>query len=163
MLTRYRLDKMYMYGKVILPTDGSELSFKGVKEGLKFAKKMDIPAVAVYVIKPSSYSYSFSGHEMGGLEVTDKEFLREGFRKQGKKVLKKVKEEADKMGVSLEGNVIEGIPYDEITKLADKGDIIYMSSHGRSGLSSVLLGSTTDRVIKNSRATVAVVKANNNG
>ncbi len=150
-----------MYGKVIIPTDGSELSFIGVKEGLKAAKRFNIPAVVVYVIKPSSYSISFSGHEMGGLEVSDKEFLREGFRKQAKKVLSKVKKEADKMGVSLEGNVVEGIPYQEITKLADKNDIIYMSSHGRSGLSSVLIGSTTDRVIKESKATVAVVKANN--
>lgn len=149
-----------MYEKVILPTDGSKLSYLGVREGLRAAKTLGIPAIAIYVIKPTSYSVSFSGPEIGAVEAQELKYLREGFMNQGKKILEKIGEEAEKMGVSMEKKVVEGVPYREITELAGKKDIIYMSSHGHSGLSSVFLGSTTDRVIKHSKATVAVVKAN---
>jgi len=53
-----------MYGKVVLPTDGSKISYVGVKEGLKAAKMYDIPALAVYVIKPDTYSEGFIEDEM---------------------------------------------------------------------------------------------------
>ncbi|MFO8110064.1 MAG: universal stress protein [Thermoplasmata archaeon] len=148
-----------MYGKVVVPTDGSELSYLGVEEGLRAAKLYDIPAVAVYVINPSSYSLTFAGNELGGLESFDRELIREGLIKQGKNHLKTVEERAKKIGVSLKTKVVDGIPHQEINKLADEDDVIYMSSHGWSGLSSIFLGSTTERVIKHSKATVAVVKA----
>ncbi len=149
---------MFMYKKMILPTDGSELSFVGVEEGLEAAKKFDIPVVAIYVIKPSSYSHGMMGQEMEGMNISTQEMLREGFVKQGENVLEKVKMKAEDIDVELKTKLTEGTPYDEITKLANEKDIIYMSSHGRSGLSSLFLGSTTDRVIKHTRCTVAVVR-----
>ncbi len=152
-----------MYKKMILPTDGSKLSFVGVEEGLRAAVKFGIPAVAIYVIKPGSYTHGMMGQEMEGMSVMTQEMLRDGFVKQGEKVLEKVKEKADELGVELKTKLAEGIPYDEITKVAHEDDIIYMSSHGRSGLSSLFLGSTTDRVIKHTRCTVAVVRPKDDG
>ncbi len=149
-----------MYGKVILPTDSSELAHVGVEEGLKAAKKFGIPAVAIYVLSPSSYSQSYIGYEMADVDVGAHEAIRNGLKKQGEKILNKVKREADEIGVELKTKLVEGTPYKEICKLADKNDIIYISSHGRSGISSLFLGSTTNRVIKHTKATVAVVKAN---
>ncbi len=150
-----------MYGKMILPTDGSEVAHAGVEEGLRAAKIFDIPVIAVYVITPSSYSQSHIGYEMEDMDFSAYEIIRNGLKKQGENVLKRIKKEADKLGVKLETKLVEGRPYKEITKLADKNDVIYISSHGRSGISSLFLGSTTDRVIKHTKATVAVVKPKN--
>lgn len=158
MFTIIKIHMLNMYGKVILPTDGSEVAHAGVEEGLKVAKKFGIPAIAVYVISPSSYSQSHIGYEMEDMDFNAYDIIKNGLKKQGENVLKRVKKEADEIGVKLQVKLIEGRPYKEITKLADKDDIIYISSHGRSGISSLFLGSTTDRVIKHTKATVAVVK-----
>ncbi|MFO7791643.1 MAG: universal stress protein [Candidatus Saliniplasma sp.] len=150
-----------MYGKMILPTDGSELAHVGIEEGLKAAKKFDIPAVAIYVLSPTSYSHSYIGYDMGDIDVGAHEAIRKGLKKQGEKVLKEIEKDADEIGVKLKTKIVEGTPYKEICRLAKKDDIIYISSHGRSGISSLFLGSTTDRVIKHTKATVSVVKAKN--
>lgn len=147
-----------MYNKVILPTDGSTLSMKGVEEGLKAAKVFGIPAVTVFVINPSSYSQGILGQEIEGVSFSSQKMLREGFFKHGERILEKVKENADSLGVELETEISEGKPFDKITEIAGEDDIIYISSHGRSGLSSLFIGSTTDRVIKHSKCTVAIVR-----
>jgi len=144
-----------MYKKVILPTDGSKASLAGVKEGLRAAKMLDIPAVSIYVFRPDLYSQV----RLERVDFTARELLIKDLKKLAEHKLNMVEKMADEMGVNIETEIVEGLPHEEITKFADKGDIIYMSSHGRSGLSSVFLGSTTDRVIKNSKTTVAVVRS----
>lgn len=150
-----------MYEKVVVPTDGSDLSLKGVKEGLETAKSHGIPALCIYVIKPSSLSESGGRYRFDEFGTEAIEVMREQRKKTGKKVLEKVKEMAEEEGVDLKTKLVEGLPYEEITSHAGENDIIYMCSHGRSGISSIFLGSTTDRVIKHTKSTVAVVKANN--
>lgn len=149
-----------MYGKVILPTDASDLSLVGVKEGLKAAKIYDIPAIAVYVLTPDTMS-GMAAHRFEDLGQETVAVLRDHRKKQGEKILKHVQELADDLGVKLKTKTEEGEPYEVITALANDNDIIYMCSHGRSGISSIFIGSTADRVIKHTDATVAVVKAKN--
>ncbi len=148
-----------MYEKVIVPTDGSDLSLVGLKEGLEAARAYDIPAVAIYVIPPDTLS-GVAAHRFEDTTQETIDILNEHQKKKGKKVLEKAKEIADDMGIELETRMKEGEPYEEITAIANKNDIIYICSHGRSGISSLFIGSTTDRVIKHTESTVAVVSAN---
>lgn len=147
-----------MYEKVIVPTDGSELSLIGLKEGMKAAKTYDIPAVAIYVLAPETQTGVGIGTALfDDMNEETINTLHEHRKKEGKKVLEKVKKIAEEMDIELDTEIKKGEPYEEITALADENDIIYMSSHGRSGISSLFIGSTTDRVIKHTESTVAVV------
>lgn len=147
-----------MYDKVILPTDGSDLSFLGVEEGLEAAKKFDIPALAVYVIPPSSLTAASARYRFDEFGKKMIDVRNEQLEKEGKKVLEEVKKKADDREVSLETTIEQGEPFEEITKLTGENDIIFISSHGRSGISKVLLGSTTSRLLKHTQATIAVVR-----
>lgn len=138
-----------MYKRVILPTDGSECARKGVIEGLDMASELDIEAVAVYVINSSEYK--------GLHHESIKHSAKHGLKEQGKKALDEVEKLAEEKGVELEIKVMEGVPYKKITQVADKDDIIYISTHGLSGFSNLFLGSTTERVLKNTETTVSVV------
>lgn len=148
-----------MYDRVILPTDGSDLSFLGVQEGLEAAVKFGIPAVAVYVIPPSALTEGSGRYRFEEFGKNMVEIRNEQIEKEGKKVLSEVKEKADKMGVELKTQIKKGEPFEEITEITDKNDILYISSHGRAGISKVFLGSTTSRILKHTEATVAVVRA----
>jgi len=139
-----------MYERVIIPTDGSRCAMKGVVEGLDMAKDLGIEAVAVYVIDRGEYE--------GLHHESIKRSAMRGFKKRGRDALRSVKEAADKRGVDLKTKVLEGVPYKEINGVAERNDIIYISTHGFSGFSHLFLGSTTERVLKNTKSTVAVVR-----
>ncbi|MFP3871627.1 MAG: universal stress protein [Candidatus Aenigmatarchaeota archaeon] len=138
-----------MYDKVILPTDGSVCAMKGVREGLEMAEKLDIEALSIYVLDRSEYE--------GLHHESIKSTVKGGFKEKGEEALEKVKEAAKERDVELETRIVEGTPYKEITRAAGDNDIIYISTHGLSGFTHMFLGSTTERVLKNTENTVAVV------
>jgi nucleotide-binding universal stress UspA family protein len=75
--------------------------------------------------------------------------------------LGKIKAEAKAAGVKCESvTTISSVPYDAIAKQAKKSkcDLIMMASHGRKGLSSILLGSETSKVLTHSTLPVLVVR-----
>jgi len=133
-----------MYEKIILPTDGSEFAMKGVKEGLEVAAKLDIPAVAVHVI------------EFGDIKIAGD--ITSHFEEEAAEALDKVEDVADEMGVELDKKLFKGAPYKKITDLAGENDIIYIASHGHSGFRELFMGSTTEKVLRKAKCTVAVVK-----
>ncbi len=139
-----------MYHKVIVPTDGSDCAAEGVEEGLKMAQIMDIPAVAVFVVDESQF-------EALHYESIKKSAAR-GFKERGKKTLKELHKKALDMDVKLEKKILVGKPYQKICDEAGEADIIYISSHGSSGFTRLFMGSTTEKVLKHSKSTVAVVK-----
>ena len=138
-----------MYEKVILPTDGSECADRGIKEGLEMARTLGVKAVAVYVIDASEFE--------GIHHSSIRQSARRGLKDAGKEALNDVREMATELGVELETRIEEGKPFKEITKLAGENDVIYISSHGLSGWNSLFMGSTTEKVLKNAKATVSVV------
>ncbi|MFW6141595.1 MAG: universal stress protein [Candidatus Saliniplasma sp.] len=138
-----------MYEKVVIPTDGSDIAKKGVLEGLQMAKSLGVKAISIYVLNTSEYQ--------GIHHSSIKESTKHGLKEVGTKALQEVKDLAEGLGVELETRIEEGRPYKEINKVADDKDIIYISSHGLSGFTQFFLGSTTERVLKHSNATVAVV------
>lgn len=138
-----------MYDRVILPTDGSECAMKGVEEGLEMAADLDIEVLSIYVIDSSEYE--------GLHHESIKSSVKGGFKEKGKKALEKVKKAAKEKDVELKTKLLKGTPYKEITSAAEENDIIYISTHGLSGFTHLFLGSTTERVLKNTDNTVAVV------
>ncbi len=140
-----------MYDRVIVPTDGSEIAEIGVEEGLEVAEGLGIPAICIYVMDYSA------------LEELDEEVhhedVRNGMENIGERALRKVRKKAHDKGVEIETKNLIGEPYQRIVDTANDNDIIYMSSHGASGFSELVFGSTTERVVKNADCTVAVVKA----
>ncbi len=133
-----------MYRKVILPTDGSEMSMKGVKEGLRMAKFLDTPAVVIHVI------------EIGDISLTEE--MEKNLQSSAMKILDQVEELAKDMGVDVEAKIMKGTPYKEISEYSEEEDVIYISSHGKSGFRDLFMGSTTDRLLKHAECTVSVVK-----
>ncbi len=139
-----------MYERVIIPTDGSECAETGENEGIEMARCLGIKAVAIYVVDINEYE--------GVHHHSIRDSARAGFKEKGKRTLNKLKKIASEKGVELELKIREGKPFSVITDLATEKDIIYMSSHGASGFTKLFLGSTTDKVLKNAKCTVAVVK-----
>jgi nucleotide-binding universal stress UspA family protein len=83
--------------------------------------------------------------------------LQDSMLKEAEEATKYATEAAALAGASLEKKIVKGHPADEILKAADDADLVVMGSLGRTGISRFLLGSVTEKVIRNSKMPVLVV------
>ena len=140
-----------MYRHILIPTDGSELAERGVMHGLALAKSLHAAVSIIFVVEPFS---DLSGRFLEAV-ATYVEYRKE----QATKVLDRASDAARTAGVSCQTIQTEsGQPHQAILAAAvDKGcDLIVMSSHGRSGLSALLIGSVTNKVLTHAKIPVLV-------
>jgi nucleotide-binding universal stress UspA family protein len=148
-----------MYKRILLPTDGSKLSAKAIKQGLQFAKSLGAKVTAINIT--SEYRTLMDEGFVAPSATTFKKRFEEESTKRSKTLLEDVKTDAQAAGVECNCvSVISNVPYDAIIKHAKKAkcDLIMMASHGRKGLSSILLGSETAKVLTHSSIPVLVVR-----
>lgn len=148
-----------MFKHVLLPTDGSKLSDRAVERGLELAKFVGARVTAVHVIP----EFRLMADESFVLPTSAD--LKKRYEKEAKaraeKLLQKITGRAETLGVKCEGVVVLGdVPYEHIIETAKKRkcDLIMMASHGRRGLSGLLLGSETAKVLTHSKIPVLVVR-----
>ncbi|MCC8979726.1 universal stress protein [Bradyrhizobium acaciae] len=131
-----------MYRHILIPTDGSELAEHGLKHGLALAKSVGAKVSVIFVVEPLS--------EIGGQYRELLARYTQIRREEATSALERAAHAAKETGVSCETSQVEsGRPDQAIIAAAkDKGcDLIAMSSHGRSGLSALLIGSVTNKVL----------------
>lgn len=137
-----------MYKRVLAATDGSRYSKAAVNEAIRIAKASKGALIIVSVV---DITEEFE---------TEAPELTERFERRFKAMVERIKKQAKAKGVKAEGVVKIGEPYDVIINAAKekKADLIVMGSHGRRGLSRLLMGSVTERVIGHAKCPVLVVK-----
>ncbi|MDQ7838134.1 MAG: universal stress protein [Thermodesulfobacteriota bacterium] len=123
---------------ILVATDGSIYAEAAVKEAISIAAACDSKLSAVCVVKgqrPTKYT------------------------SEAEKIVERVVKGAAKSNIQAEGIVREGEPYEVIADLAreKKVDIIIMGRYGRTGLTKLLMGSVTKRVIGHASCAVLVI------
>ncbi|GAA4321136.1 universal stress protein [Pigmentiphaga soli] len=145
-----------MFKKILIPTDGSPLSAQAANAGVMFARSVNAEIVALHVTQPFAATIGFDGMA-AAYAITDDAYEKAA-AEQAARYIEAVVHRADTAGVPATSlsvsnfNVADGI----VQAAADTGcDLIFIGSHGRSGLSRLLLGSVTAKVL--SLAEVAVL------
>ncbi|MET3843239.1 universal stress protein [Bradyrhizobium sp. OAE829] len=140
-----------MYRHILIPTDGSDLAQRGVAHGLALAKSLGAKVSVIFVVEPFS--------EMTGRFQEAVARYAELRKEQAASTLDGAAKSAREAGVPCETIQVEnGQPHQAIIAAADdKGcDLIVMSSHGRGGLSMLLIGSVTNKVLTQAKTPVLV-------
>jgi nucleotide-binding universal stress UspA family protein len=140
-----------MYRHILIPTEGSELAERGVAHGLALAKSLGARVSVIFVLEAFS--------EMTGRFLEAVATYAELRKEQVKSVLDRAANAAAKAGISCETIQAEGgQPHQAIIAAAENGgcDLIVMSSHGRSGVSVLLIGSVTNKVLAHAKIPVLV-------
>ncbi len=146
-----------MYRHILIPTDGSELADHAVTHGLSLAKSIAARVSVIVVEAPFDFGSFTESNVRQMPEAISKR--TEEIKRHATSVLKRAAEAAKLASVSCNTIQVEDAqPYEAIIKAAnDKGcDLIVMASHGRSGLSAVLLGSVTNKVLTHTKTPVLV-------
>jgi nucleotide-binding universal stress UspA family protein len=145
-----------MFKHILIATDGSELARKGIDQGLALAKALGAKATAVTVTEP--IAAMMVGEAAIALPLDDYD---KAAAANAAKILASVTAAATKAGVACGAlHVKDQYPAEGIVEAAKSQgcDLIVMTSHGRRGLSKLLLGSQTTRVLTLSEVPVLVCR-----
>ena len=147
-----------MFKKILVPTDGSELSGKAVDGAIDLAKIHGASIVAMNVQPPFRVPPIA---EMPSAQFFSEDKYEETIRAYAAEILSDVENRAKAAGVACEvATAVYDQPWQAIIDMAErKGcDLIFMSSHGRRGLSALVLGSETNKVLPHSSIPVLIFR-----
>jgi nucleotide-binding universal stress UspA family protein len=143
-----------MYTNILIPTDGSELAGKAVQHGIALAKRIGAK-VTVLTVLPPFHVFTTDPQMIEDTPALYKARMQE----HAEEILGTVARAAQAAGVACEMVHVEHEhPYQAIIDTAvSKGcDLIVMASHGRHGISAIILGSETLKVLTHSKIPVLV-------
>lgn len=145
-----------MFKKVLIPTDGSETSLTAALNGVAFAKDSNAEVVGIYVAP--AYQYPIYIGIVPPTYPAEEEY-HTLMKNLGREYLKPIQDAAQKAGVkytqqlSFSDNTAAAIVK---TAEEENCDLIFMGSHGRSGIGQIILGSVTSKVISLCKTPVLV-------
>lgn len=148
-----------MFKRILIPTDGSALSAQAANKGVCFARQIGSEVVALYVVQPFAATVGFDGMA-AAYAITDEDYDKTA-AEQAQKYLKAVLDRAVTAGVKATGRTVSNFNVaDGLVQAAEeeKCDLIFIGSHGRSGLSRLLLGSVTVKVLGLAKTAVLVYR-----
>ena len=144
-----------MFKRILVPTDGSDITAKAIATAIALAKSLGAQLFTISVKEPFPYS------AISEMQPTPpQEFFDAQERMANKRVLAVV-DLAKAGGMDCQGHTIEALhPWEAIIDhAATLGcDLLVMASHGRRGVSALLLGSETQKVLTHSKVPVLVVR-----
>jgi nucleotide-binding universal stress UspA family protein len=143
-----------MYTNILIPTDGSELAGKAVQHGIALAKRIGAKATVLTVLTPF-HTFTIDTQMIEDTPARYKIRMKE----HAEKTLGAAARGAQAAGVACEKVQVEHEhPYQAIIDTARlKGcDLIVMASHGRHGISALVLGSETVKVLTHCKIPVLI-------
>lgn len=144
-----------MYQRILFPTDGSDITAKALQHALSIAKLTGATLQVLSVKEPFPYSAISEMQPVPPQEFYDTQEKVAGGR------VKAALAAAEAAGVKAQGETVEALhPWEAILEQAKVHgcDLLVMASHGRRGVSALLLGSETQKVLTHSTLPVLVVR-----
>ena len=143
---------MSRISKILIPTDLSDLSRKGLDYGTMMARKFEATVILGYVVQDTAPPI------MGTLPG-DYLMLMDRHAEIARQKLEVVAEELRTTGIAVETDVRPGIPSLLLREMAEAHgvDLIVISSHGHGFINRTILGSTTDRLLRQAPCPIMVV------
>lgn len=149
-----------MFKHILVPTDGSKLSTKSVKQAIKVAAALGARITAVNIVGQYQMHLLDDGFIVPDVPVMKKRY-EEVETVVAEKILDAVRKSAAEAGVECDTVIAtDDLPYNAIIAQAKQSgcDLIIMASHGRKGLQGLLLGSETIKVLTHSTIPVLVIR-----
>ena len=147
-----------MYERILVPTDGSDVAENAVEHALDIAEQYGAEVHALYVVDTDSMSLTLGGEQLDRIEQGRFDEMEE-VKEKADRATGYVADRARERGLEVVEHIAAGRPHEQVADYADdRGvDLVVMGSHGRSGVRRALLGSVTERVLRETHVPVLVV------
>ena len=145
---------MIQIKRILVPSDFSEPARKALVYAVEFAKAYEAEIILCHVMEPPIYPVSIS---VGAVSVPP---IGDEMRQHTKEQLELLRTTEIGSKIASRIAVAEGKPFLEIVQLArsEGVDMIIISTHGHTGLKHVLVGSTTEKIVRKAPCPVLCVR-----
>lgn len=143
-----------IFRRLLVPTDGSDASVAAARLAFRLAGAFGATIDLLFVID------LLLCEELRRFDQRELEEVRRELFEHGERYVSVLREEAERLGLSVETEIRRGDPFEEIVARARDGgaDLIVMGHVGRRARARVLLGSVAERVLEFAPCPVMVVK-----
>lgn len=144
-----------MFKRILVPTDGSDITKKALASAVALAKSVNAKLYTLSVKEPFPYS------AISEMQPTPPQEFFDAQERIAAARVKEVRDTAELSGLQCEAHTIEALhPWEAIIDHAKRHecDLIVMASHGRRGVTALLLGSETQKVLTHTNIPVLVVR-----
>ena len=144
-----------MFKRILVPTDGSDITGKAVDAAIELAKSVGAQLYTISAKEPFPYS------AISEMQPTPPQEFFDAQERIAAKRVATVIEGARAAGLACQGHTVEALhPWEAIIDHAKRQecDLLVMASHGRRGVTALLLGSETQKVLTHSTIPVLVVR-----
>jgi nucleotide-binding universal stress UspA family protein len=142
-----------IYKNILIATDGSDYSAKAVKHGVEIARMSGSKVFGLFVVDTGAFASIPMDMAWGN--------IYEMLKSEGEKATGFVEEQGQKENVEVECIIVDGHPAEEIVEFSRKNsiDLIIMGTLGKGGLDRFLLGSIAEKVLRNAKVPVMIVRS----
>ena len=136
---------------------GAHVSISGgVEEAVQLAENCEAKIHVLYVVETGVETYHYS---VNGLMSETKSSRK--LKEIGEKAIKSASDKLEEENIKYEKSIASGKPFQKINSFTGQNeiDVIVMSTHGRTGLDRMLIGSVTEKVIRTSNIPVLAVQS----
>jgi nucleotide-binding universal stress UspA family protein len=144
-----------MFKRILFPTDGSDITAKALQSAIGMAKLTQAELFVIAVKDPFPYG------AISEMQPTPPQEFLDAQERVASARVKAATDAATAAGLSAKGHTVEAVhPWEAIIEHAKSQgcDLVVMASHGRRGLSALLLGSETQKVLTHIDLPVLVVR-----
>lgn len=149
-----------MFKRILVPVDGSPTSDRGLAHAIKLARSQKAALCVLHVVDEGAIVQ----HADLGAAVDVIEKLLASLRDGGSKIIAKAEARAAKQGIKARAILVENVARnvaDLIVENAGKwrADLIVMGTHGRRGITRMVMGSAAEGVVRSAAVPVLLVRA----
>lgn len=148
-----------MYTRILVPLDGSKLAERALPAAEELARLMRTPLHLVRVVDPTQSELSGYGIYKSVLDEGASSALLAEEGAAAHAYLERMAAREIEHGVGASSEVRHGITAHEVVAMAQPGDLIVMSTHGRGGLARWFLGSVAEEVVRRAPVPVLMIRA----
>jgi len=144
-----------MFKRILVPTDGSDITGKAVDTAIALAKSVGAQLYTISAKEPFPYS------AISEMQPTPPQEFFDAQERIAHQRVTAVVNQAAAAGVQCQAHTVEALhPWEAIIDHAKRMecDLLVMASHGRRGVSALLLGSETQKVLTHTKVPVLVVR-----
>jgi universal stress protein A len=140
--------------RILAPTDFSELSKQGLKSASELAKIFGAKLLLLHVVEPPPYPVE------GIVPLDLGATLLDDLERQASNELAQALSETQASGTEVARRVVTGIPYRKIVDVAEEeqSDLIVMTTHGRTGLGHLVMGSVAEKIVRTAPCPVFTIR-----
>ena len=137
---------------ILCPVDHSDCSKEALKYAVSFAIKDNSKLYLLHVIDIRTFDESINAMTP---QIPDDKTLAQLKTKLLDCIPEEIRDDMD-----VEALVVQGIPFVEIISTAKKNDVdmIVLGSHGRTGITHMMMGSVSEKVVRKAPCPVLIVR-----